>query len=420
MAEYLHPGVYVSEIPSGVNPIEGVSTSTACFVGKSLQGRPFAPQMVTSWTEFGRIFGGLNKKCDMPLSVYHFFQNGGKRAYIIRTIDPVGSTTATAGDNKKQPKLEALGPGLWGNVNVVISKNAAFPDRIDIRVDVPPIEGVERFQALSLQEDQEKFYAAILNRDSNYIKVALNEDKEYMEFDSVSALITKGDSVTMELRGGSDGDPKLAIGTQSLSAAVATLDPIEDVSILAFPRGQPAHADEHRLQLRHEADHDGVPHRSAGRRAEHQPRRLDRRGQEIQREYAPKDSFSVMYFPWVEIADPYSQIPGATRFAPPSGFMAGLYARIDNSRGVWKAPAGTEASLLGAVGLAVNVTDAQQDTLNPIGVNCIRPICRIGHRVLGSAHDGDAVQPRVPLCPDPTLRHLPPPVAVQGHAVDRV
>jgi uncharacterized protein len=57
---------------------------------------------------------------------------------------------------------------------------------------------------------------------------------------------------------------------------------------------------------------------------------------------------------------------------PPSGYVAGLYARIDATRGVWKAPAGAEAGLNGLVGLAVELSDVQHGTLNPLGVNVIR------------------------------------------------
>jgi phage tail sheath protein FI len=57
---------------------------------------------------------------------------------------------------------------------------------------------------------------------------------------------------------------------------------------------------------------------------------------------------------------------------PPSGYIAGLYARTDASRGVWKAPAGTQAGLNGVVGLAADITDVQQGNLNPLSVNVIR------------------------------------------------
>jgi hypothetical protein len=83
------------------------------------------------------------------------------------------------------------------------------------------------------------------------------------------------------------------------------------------------------------------------------------------------NSYGALYFPWVRALDPSGRTPG-TIGLPPSGYMAGLYARIDGARGVWKAPAGTEASLNGVTGLATELTDTQQGNLNPISVNCLR------------------------------------------------
>jgi hypothetical protein len=83
------------------------------------------------------------------------------------------------------------------------------------------------------------------------------------------------------------------------------------------------------------------------------------------------NSYGAVYFPWIKALDPSGKSPEPI-LLPPSGYIAGLYARIDASRGVWKAPAGTEASLSGAVGLAVDLTDVEQGNLNRINVNCIR------------------------------------------------
>jgi hypothetical protein len=84
-----------------------------------------------------------------------------------------------------------------------------------------------------------------------------------------------------------------------------------------------------------------------------------------------KSSYGAVYFPWLTMVDPTGVSPDPI-MVPPSGFVTGMYARIDARRGVWKAPAGTEANLGGAVGLTTQITDAQQDVLNPIGVNAIR------------------------------------------------
>jgi uncharacterized protein len=84
----------------------------------------------------------------------------------------------------------------------------------------------------------------------------------------------------------------------------------------------------------------------------------------------PKSDHAAVYYPWIRISNPLNG--GALRTSAPCGTIAGLYARIDGSRGVWKAPAGTEATLNGVRRLAYVLTDAENGLLNPLGVNCLR------------------------------------------------
>jgi hypothetical protein len=84
----------------------------------------------------------------------------------------------------------------------------------------------------------------------------------------------------------------------------------------------------------------------------------------------PKSDHAAVYFPWIRIADPLKN--GRLRLTAPSGSIAGLYARTDADRGVWKAPAGTDASVKGVQALAYTLTDRENGSLNPLGVNCIR------------------------------------------------
>jgi Bacteriophage tail sheath protein len=90
----------------------------------------------------------------------------------------------------------------------------------------------------------------------------------------------------------------------------------------------------------------------------------------------PDGSYSALYFPWVRAADPLQS--GAMRAFPPCGFIAGLMARTDVNRGVWKAPAGPEATLTGATGLAVGLSDPEQGRLNPRAINGLRMLPGIG------------------------------------------
>jgi hypothetical protein len=89
--------------------------------------------------------------------------------------------------------------------------------------------------------------------------------------------------------------------------------------------------------------------------------------------------FGALYYPWISVPDP---INGGLMLAPPSGHLAGIFARTDSQRGVHKAPA--NEVVMGAIGLEMNVTKAEQDGLNPIGVNCIRAFPGRGIRVWGA------------------------------------
>ncbi|HEU0127559.1 MAG TPA: phage tail sheath subtilisin-like domain-containing protein, partial [Pseudonocardiaceae bacterium] len=95
------------------------------------------------------------------------------------------------------------------------------------------------------------------------------------------------------------------------------------------------------------------------------------------------NSYGALYFPWVKALDPSGR-SGEPILLPPSGYIAGLYARTDASRGVWKAPAGTAASLNGVVGLAVELSDVEHGNLNPRGVDVIRRFAGSGVVVFGA------------------------------------
>ena len=106
----------------------------------------------------------------------------------------------------------------------------------------------------------------------------------------------------------------------------------------------------------------------------------------------PRTSHAAIYFPRIQLVDPIS---GLVRVAPPSGTIAGLMARMDNTRGVWKTPSGAEASLAGVQGLEYRMTDAENARLNPAGINCLRQfpatgLVAWGARTLASGEANDA------------------------------
>src|SRR5689334_43770 len=94
MPELLHPGVYVQEVSSGVRPIEGVSTSTAAFIGVAdkgpvpilTNGQRVQPVMVTSFNDYARQFGGFRQDSFLTYAVRSFYDNGGRRLYVVRVV----------------------------------------------------------------------------------------------------------------------------------------------------------------------------------------------------------------------------------------------------------------------------------------------------------------------------------------------
>lgn len=94
-----------------------------------------------------------------------------------------------------------------------------------------------------------------------------------------------------------------------------------------------------------------------------------------------RNDHAALYFPALEAVDP---LTGRLREFPPCGVVAGIMARTDSQRGVWKAPAGTDAQLMGASALTVTMTDPENGLLNPLGVNCLRNFPVVGPVVWGA------------------------------------
>ena len=120
MAEYLSPGVYVEEVESGAVPMEGVSTSTAGFIGMAERGPVIGrPQLVTNFADYQRMYGSYLSEAKygdyrfLPYAVEQFFLNGGSRAFIMRVVPQGAKCSATSGSAVL--KVTAANPGEWGD-----------------------------------------------------------------------------------------------------------------------------------------------------------------------------------------------------------------------------------------------------------------------------------------------------------------
>lgn len=124
MAEYLSPGVYVEEFESGAKPMEGVSTSTAGFIGLAEKGPvEGVPQLVTNIADFRRIYGGYLSENEygtyryLAYAVEHYFLNGGSRCFVTRVAPKDAVCAAGFAPLKEDAVIQmmAKNPGMWGN-----------------------------------------------------------------------------------------------------------------------------------------------------------------------------------------------------------------------------------------------------------------------------------------------------------------
>jgi phage tail sheath protein FI len=183
------------------------------------------------------------------------------------------------------------------------------------------------------------------------------------------------------LAGGTDGG---APSAQDYALALGQIASLEDVSIVAAP-GSSAYADPVPQGV-----HDALIGHAEARRA-YRIAVLDtppaQTPGEVRTLRGQMDSrYAALYFPWVVVPNPLTR-PGREDIPreitlPPSGFVAGVYARNDIERGVHKAPA--NEVVRSALRFEIDVNFGQQEMLNPIGVNCLRLLSGRGYRVWGA------------------------------------
>lgn len=424
MPELLHPGVYVQEVSSGVRPIEGVSTSTAAFIGVADKGpipgtflptgRAAQPVMVTSLTDYTRQFGGFRRDSFLTYAVRSFYENGGRRLYIVR-VAPAGATGARVpvfspplSPPTSSLPIEAANAGAWGN-NIWIA-TAASSDGIASNFKLLVMYGKTVQEASSnIVEtyDNVTFSSAVATDPipPNYVRTLVNSRSEYIALTG-NVNARPANSVPTQLAGGSDGLTSAVdfVGAPALTSTrtgtgLNALDKLTDVNLIAIPgRGNVATVNAGMAYCKNQrrlqdcffiADVGLIDDVNAARFDGPQPDDVittsDARNFAL---FAGLDKaagdYGAIYYPWVKSGDPIGAGRNPLILLPPSGFLAGIYARTDNSRGVFKAPAGTEAGVSGALAVATTVSDTEQDQLNPIMVNVIRTVPGSGIVVWGA------------------------------------
>ena len=480
MAEYLSPGVYVEEYDSGATPMQGVSTSTAGFVGLAERGPVIGqPQLVTSFADYTRMYGGYLSKAGygdaryLPYAVEQFFMNGGARAYIMRAVPgDAKAASLTTG----VLRVTAANPGAWAEkmrVTVVPSskaktqvfdvdgadltlKNAdgfnagdvvelfdgkttayatikSVLDKV-ITLDAPCTlavadtkvgtskyirtceititarldDTVETYENLSLKPEALN-YAPVKTAKSDLIRVEVlpgkpaaaaapavkdenkdNKDKKdapaAAPAPAKAAGITPydlcagvGEGMVLTLEGGSDGSvlnvtPDAYIGADDGPGKRTGLQAFQEngvVSVLAIPGVTAPEVQAALIGF--------CENRKSCFVILDVPMDLKKTNDVATFRDMYDSTYAAMYHPWLQMFDAGAK---RTDYFPPSGAMAGIYARSDNSRGVHKAPA--NEVVRGCTGLSCNYNVGEQDILNPIGVNLIRALPGQGIRVWGA------------------------------------
>ncbi|MCP4367935.1 MAG: phage tail sheath family protein [Deltaproteobacteria bacterium] len=396
MPEYLSPGVYVEEFEIGARPIEGVSTSTAGFIGETERGQT-TPLLVTSWGDYQRRFGSCYGQTKyLPYAVQGFFSNGGKRCYIGRIVkEEAKKATCSIGENLS---VEAVGEGECGNrVFVVVKESDDSTDKVKLfnlgvyywkknkpdnpvdpaGKDVPKDQITptvsEVFENLSVDEDLPDFYEKRVNGKSTLIKFVENNE---------GVTVDVPEETKNFLEDGSDGVGDLVIEdyTRTKTAnekerkGLTAFAAIDEIAILYCPNAIDGVVKALIGQCENLKDRFAIID-SASDVAD--PSSLKPRNDN-------PTQYAAFYYPWLQLKDPES---GLIRKVPPGGHIAGIYARSDVERGVHKAPA--NEVIKNVSGLEFQITTGEQAILNPRGVNVIRSfagrgICVWGARTLSS------------------------------------
>ena len=430
MPTYLTPGVYVEEVPSANKPIEGVGTAVAAFVGLAPGGPINTPMRISNWTQFAKIYGDPVNPDNGPFmegsflahSVYGFFQNGGSLCWIVRVGSEDGAAARpraalpAASDRTVEAFRATALPGVSDPVTVEVSEEpgtsgAAKDGEATYKLVVTAGEQREEHDGLTLKKGRANI-ATKVNAASKILKIeevseSLPETRVATGSYTLSAPPQKSEAVSATHF---EGDVAKRSGMGGLAA-------VDEVTMLVMPDIMTLANNGDDVQIR---DLQGkmIAHAetSGDRMAilDAPPNLLAQDVLEWRMNTAGYDSkMAALYYPWIEVMNPLTKRP---MMIPPSGHVAGVWCRVDDTRGVHKAPA--NEVVLGANGLGFQVTHAEQGGLNKVGINCIRAFPGPRHPHLGRAHAVE--RPGVALHQRPAPLQLHRRVDHGRHAVERV
>jgi len=210
MAQYLSPGVYVEEVSSGSKPIAGVGTAMGAFLGLAEKGPVGKATLITSWSQFERVFGGFIANAYLAYSVYQFFNEGGASCFVVRTVhyDSNGDPTCEASSlDLAGVTVNASSPGTWGdNLSVIVTDSTVLPGGFKLVV-MNNGKAVEQFDNLSMVIAEDS-----VNNSSAYISLDIADTTAAKP---ANTALPKGGKVTFTSGVGADN----SLALKELAAA---------------------------------------------------------------------------------------------------------------------------------------------------------------------------------------------------------
>jgi phage tail sheath protein FI len=391
-----YPGVYIEELENPVKTIVGVSTSVTAFVGRALKGPVNDPTVIHNFGEFESIFGGLWKQSTMSYAVYQYFLNGGADAVIVRVVHPDAKKVKFENGAEPALKFEAENEGEWAKRLRVTTDEKVDEDAPDsgklfnVRVKEKVADTgqpkkdyveLETFLNVSFGVDQRRYVNKVLEEESDLVRVSTNtltgRPAGELNFDVVPDSDRDGSSVE-------DDDLK---GDPDEKKGISALDKADIFNLLCIPSPNKDGTDTPGL-------YDSVYQEAAGYCKKKRAMLIVDPPSNWNSKDDPIDDTiginslnlrienAVIYFPRIRTPDPLNE--NRLRTFPPCGVVAGIMAKTDAQRGVWKAPAGIEAVMTGVADLSVRLTDEENGDLNPQAVNCLRIMPPAGRVVWGA------------------------------------
>ena len=404
-----YPGVYIEEIPSGVRTIMGVATSVTAFIGRALRGPVDDPVTINSYGDFERIFGGLWVDGSLSYAVRDFYMNGGSKAIIVRLYH----AEAGAGAKPAKAKLKANGlpliahhHGAWGNhlrarVDTDVSPEVASrfgiepADLFNLSVRDMKTGVEEQFRNITIKESPRRVDRVLKNESKLVlVETPLPATEPTAHGDQVAGkTVWEDDNASdpvLQIDQASDGialtkEDFTGAGKEAAKQGLYALKKANLFNLLCIPPYKATN---------------GIPNRDVdsplmgtaaayceSRRAMLivDPPSTWKKKDDAKSEVGTvgtKSKNAALFFPRQRQSNPLRN--NQMEDFVPCGAVAGVFARTDASRGVWKAPAGLEATLVGVSQLSVSLTDAENGELNPLAINCLRTMPAVGSVVWGS------------------------------------